>query len=510
MTAARKIEPTWETALFIAVRDGDALLFATDVLGFLKPGVPNPANAPQLEPWQVKALKMFSKAFISRFKKPGRIAIRSGHGVGKTCFLSIIVLFTLLAGGSDVKVPVVANSQNQLRDVLWPEISKWRNKLPAGLIDQIVWQAERISLRAEPESVFAVARTASKNQPEALQGFHSETLLAIFEEASGIPELTIETAQGALSTPGAMAIAVGNPTRRAGFFFNIFHKPELRSEWQTMKVSSEEVPRARGHIQSIINLYGKDSNKYRVRVLGEFPTKDDDVVIPLEWAESAKGRQLKRSHVYPVWGCDAARFGDDRITLFKRMGNTMLRGSRVWRNLDGKQVADRIVADYVATENDLKPKAICVDVIGYGASVVDFLRYNPILTEDEVSIVSVNVAESASNDDLNHRLRDELWWKGREWFQGLDVCIEVRDMTTEELALIEELIGELTTPTYDFTAAGKRIVQPKAEIKEDVGRSPDLADGFLNTFACPVYPRPIEDSDRHRRMRGYEPDPWAS
>jgi hypothetical protein len=225
MTAAKKIEPEWQAALFIAVRDGDALLFATGVLGFLKPGMPNPDNVPQLEPWQVKALKMYSQAFIKRFKKPGRIAIRSGHGVGKTAYLSIVILFTLFAGGSDVKIPVVANSQNQLRDALWPEINKWIGKLPEGLRPQISWQAERISLRINPENVFAVARTASKHSPEALQGFHAETLLAIFEEASGIPELTIETAQGALSTPGAMAVAVGNPTRRVGFFYNVFHKP---------------------------------------------------------------------------------------------------------------------------------------------------------------------------------------------------------------------------------------------------------------------------------------------
>ena len=31
--------------------------------------------------------------------------------------------------------------------------------------------------------------------------------------------------------------------------------------------------------------------------------------------------------------------------------------------------------------------------------------------------------------------------------------------------------------------------------------SPDIADGFLNTFAAPVFPRPIEDYDRHRARR---------
>src|SRR5262249_7325021 len=99
-----------------------------------------------------------------------------------------------------------------------------------------------------------------------------------------------------------------------------------------------------------------------------------------------------------------------------------------------------------------------------------------------------------------------------EWFQAKDVCIEVEHMNTDELALVEQLIAELATPTYDFTAAGKRIVQPKAEMKKDLGYSPDLADGFLNTFAAPVFPRPIEDRDIHRaHMFGArEIDPWAA
>jgi phage terminase large subunit len=492
-----------------AVEHGDALAFAYNVLGFLPPGVPNPTGEPQLEPWQVEALTMFSKMFQARYTKPGRLAIRSGHGVGKTCFLSIILLFTLFASGRDVKIPVVANSLDQLRDGLWPEINKWINKLPDDIRPAIEWHAETVVLKANPTNCFAVRKTASTHRPEALQGIHADTVLAIFEEASGIPELTIETAQGSLSTPGAMAVAVGNPTRRSGFFYNIFTKPELRAEWiNQLRVNSEDVPRARGHIQSIINLYGKDSNKYRVRVLGEFPTKDDDTVIPLEWVEAAKGRKIDVYKVWPVWGLDVARFGDDRTVLMKREGNRTIGAPIVWRNLDGGQVAGRVVAEYKRTMNDKKPKAICVDVINVGASVVDFLRRDPILEDDDVRIMAVNVAESAGIDDTNHRLRDELWWEGRKWFELKDCCIDIEHMTEDDLKLIEVLVGELTTPTYDISMAGKRVVMTKADMKKELGHSPDIADAFLNTFAAPVFPRA---SERHRRdEEHYSPNPWAA
>ena len=42
------------------------------------------------------------------------------------------------------KVPVAANSQDQLRDTIWPEIGKWHRQLPEALKVMIDVQAERI------------------------------------------------------------------------------------------------------------------------------------------------------------------------------------------------------------------------------------------------------------------------------------------------------------------------------------------------------------------------------
>jgi phage terminase large subunit len=510
LKAANKPLDPWQAAWITAAKTGDALLFATGVLRFLMPGEPNPNNAPQLEPWQVTALQKFSKAWQLRFVKKGRISIRSGHGVGKTMFLAILVLFVMFCAGLDVKIPVVANSQDQLRDGLWPEIRKWIGHLPKPLQDQIDWQAERVVLKAAPEEVFATARTASKHRPEALAGMHATTVLAIFEEASGIPEETFETSSGALSTPGAMAVAVGNGTRASGFFHATHHR--LKDEWDTMKVSSEDVPRARGHISDIVNLYGKDSNKYRVRVLGEFPLKDDDTVIPLDWVESARGRKVAKTPFFPIWGVDVARFGDDRSVLIRREGNYLLGDPTVWKNVDIAPLAYRIRELYDETPNHLKPKAICIDPIGVGAGVASILKMpgSPVAT----LIREVNVSEKASDGERFMRSRDELWFKGREWFATKAVCFPTEGpeapITTKGMEAINDLIAELTTPTYDFSIAGKIVVQSKEDMKKEGLRSPDLADAFLLTFGAGAFPRPVGYDDVHR---AYEPagynDPWT-
>jgi phage terminase large subunit len=230
----------------------------------------------------------------------------------------------------------------------------------------------------------------------------------------------------------------------------------------------------RGHSIGIIETYAKNSNKYRVRVLGEFPTADDETVISLELVEAAKNRDVAISHVYPVWGVDPARFGDDRSVLAKRQGNTLLGAPRVWRNLDGPQLAGPIVTENQNTTDDEKPKTICVDVINIGASVVDSLKRNPILERDDVQIVAVNVAESPASDEMCFKLRDELWWKCRQWFEARGSTLRFDSLDPEGQKVVLELISELTTPTYDFTGGGKRVVMRKNDMKKLIGKSPIL------------------------------------
>ena len=59
-----------------------------------------------------------------------------------------------------------------------------------------------------------------------------------------------------------------------------------------MHVNCLDVPRAQGHIEDIKAKYGEASNAYRVRVLGEFPTADDETVIPLELVMSVGLREV--------------------------------------------------------------------------------------------------------------------------------------------------------------------------------------------------------------------------
>jgi hypothetical protein len=441
------------------------LLFVTDVLG----------ASP--EPWQSEALKAVGKQ--------DRVSIRSGHGVGKTTLEAWLILWFLLTR-QNCKVPVAANSQDQLRDTIWPEIAKWHAKLPEALKSMIDVQTERVVVVQDPEAAFAVRRTASKDNPEALQGFHAEHLLFLIDEASGIPDIVFEVGMGALSTPGAKVVMAGNPTRTSGFFYDAHHS--LRHRWHTMHVNCLDVPRAQGHIEDIKAKYGEGSNAYRVRVLGEFPTSDDETVIPLELVLGAVGRNVSTLDYYPVWGVDVARFGDDRTALAKRQKNKLLEPVKNWNSTDLMATAGKIKAEYDATPYDMRPSEILIDVIGLGAGVYDRCK------ELGLPVRGINVGEAAASRDNCMRLRDELWFKGREWFQDKS-CSMPQD---------EALIAELTTPTYTFTSTGKMGVESKADMKKRGMRSPDLADAFLLTFACGE-----RRKERYRRPEPRRHSAWA-
>jgi phage terminase large subunit len=411
-----------------------------------------------MEPWQRDALDTIAKN--------DRLSIKAGHGVGKTAFEAWIVWWFLVTR-YPCKIPITANSQDQLRDVVWAEIALWGRRLPEEFRSQFEVTAERIFLKSAPEECFAVARTASKERPEALQGFHATHLLFVIEEASGIDDIIFEVAQGALSTPGAKVVMCANPTRLSGYFFDTHHT--LRHRWATMTVNSEDVPRARGHIEDIIAKYGKDSNAYRIRVQGEFPTTEDEQVIPLEWIKAAVGRNVAKVARYqPVWGVDVARFGDDRTALAKRQNNHLLEPIKSWRGKDSMQVAGIIKHEYDSTIPPMRPYEILVDVIGVGAGVVDRLY------ELGLPVRGINVGEQASSKEQFVRLRDELWWAGRKFFEAKDCQIPNDDA----------LISELCAPTYKFMSTGKIIIESKDEMKKRISRSPDLADAFLLTLAA--------------------------
>lgn len=433
--------------VFLARYRNDPVLFVREVFGA------------EPDPWQADILNALARG-------ERRISVRSGHGVGKSTTLAWAIIWWILTRCPQ-KTLVTAPTSAQLFDALAVEVKAWITKLPPMLRELLDVKSDTIELKAAPNESFVSFRTSSAERPEALAGAHSENMLLIGDEASGIHEAIFEASIGSMSGDNATTILAGNPVRTSGTFFDTHHK--LRHRWFTRVVSCVESSRvSRDFIQDVAERYGEDSNAYRVRVLGEFPKSDDDTLIPFEHMESSLRRDVKPQLVKPLWGLDCARFGSDRSALAKRKGNVLMEPVQWWAGLDTMELCGRVKAIYDATPTADRPEEILVDVIGIGAGVTDRLR------EMGLPARGINVSESPALGDRFRNLRAELAWKGREWFASRD----------SNLAGDEALGAELVGIRYKYTSNGKVQIESKDEMKKRGIRSPDLADAFFLTFAA--------------------------
>lgn len=412
-------------------------------------------DVPHQEFWQTQGLRDLAT--------DPRLAFKSGKGVGKTTFLSWVVLWGL-GVHVEVKLPCTATSGHQLNDVLWPECKKWIDRVQPQYksLLRYVWKSEYIQIEGYEQARFAVARTSRKEQPEALQGFHAKKLIFIVDEASGVDDAVFEKAEGGMSTHGAQVILTGNPTRTTGYFYDAFNKDSRR--WKCRTVSCTDVSIvSKDYCEYMAKKWGVESNEYRIGVLGEFPLGSHDTIIPMHLIQQAVNRPLPKSFHPEVWGVDVSRFGNDRTAIAFKRGRIMPKPVQWWQGLDLMQTAGRIAEMYFTTPVEQRPVEVCVDTIGVGAGVYDRLR------ELELPVLGVNVAERKSIRPGYTMLRDDLWFQAREWFEDADCCMVDDPDLIEELAAIE----------YEFDSYGRR----KVKNKHTLGWSPDLADAFVMTFA---------------------------
>ena len=408
----------------------------------------------------------YQQEFLEALSKGTRkMSVKSGHGTGKSTTASWAMLWFLLLRFPN-KVVVTAPTSSQLFDAMFAELKRWINELPPELQQLLNVKSDRVELVSAPSEAFISCRTARAETPEALAGVHSDHVLLIVDEASGVPEQVFEAAAGSMSGHSATTLMLSNPTRSSGTFFESHNR--MADSWWTRTWSCIDSPLVSDEFVDEMRMrYGEDSNAFRVRVLGQWPLADDNTIIPFHLVETAQHRDVEvfeDSKI--VWGLDVARFGNDATALCKRQGSVITE-VRSWRGLDLMQTCGRVVAEYNALPPSKRCSELLVDSIGLGSGVVDRLR------ELDLPVRGINVAESPSMGDTYMNLRSELWFKAKAFLEERSCKIPKDD----------QLLSELTSIRYSFTSSGKMKAESKDEMRRRGLGSPDLADAFCLTMA---------------------------
>ena len=132
------------------------------------------------------------------------------------------------------------------------------------------------------------------------------------------------------------------------------------------------------------------------------------------------------------------------------------------------EVADKFIAALEGPRDKLD--MLFCDVGGLGAGVVDRVQQMGYSNISEVAFQG-----QAQDNKRYENIRAEMYFKLREWLEKGGALPEV-----------EGLREELSKMQYKFSKHGRIMLTPKEEIKEKLGRSPDIADALALTFARPV------------------------
>ena len=472
-----------EKLLHIAIGD-----FAYDPLGYVKFAFPwgkgRLAGETGPDKWQADILHAMAMA-LRKGMKPGeamgtaiKVAVASGHGIGKTALVSWIILWFVSCFEFSQTV-VTANTKAQLLTKTWRELAKWHRL--AINHSWFEWTATQFKSRKYPDTWFASAIPWSEHASEAFAGTHEKYVLMIFDEASLIADKIWEVAEGAMTTPNAIWIAFGNPTRNTGKFAECFGRQKHR--WITRQIDSRTAKMAnKAQIQQWVEDYGEDSDFVRVRVRGVFPRAGSlQFIIMEEVTNAMKRTPFGFEQAARVMGVDVARHGDDQTCITKRQGLKCWPQKRM-RIPDTMQIASRVAEEIV----DFDPDAVFIDVTGMGWGVYDRLRqlgYGDIL-------FAVQVGEAAIEDKRFFNKRAELWWKVREWLRHGGSLVDDRELESD-------LIG----PEYGYDPRERVQMEKKEDTKERGLASPDGADSLALTFAVTVEPKKRKQETYRDRMR---------
>lgn len=434
------------------------------------------------EPWQEKLLCDLRDGLIN-VEHAIQLARTSGHGIGKSALVAWIILWAISTRVGTRGI-VTANTENQLKTRTWVELGKWYRMFIAREYFKLT--ATRLSA-LDPlwEDQWRIDQVPwSERNTEAFAGLHNKDrrVLLVFDEASAIPDLIWETAEGALTDSSTQIIwaVFGNPTRNKGRFRDCFPGGKFAHRWRSAAVDSREVSITnKDQIQQWIDDYGEDSDFVRVRVRGIFPRVDAESFISYEVAMEAARRDVEPPLGFPVvLGVDVGRFGDDPSVIYPRKGrDARSLEIEVYPHIDTMNLAMKIVQ----AVNKHKASMVFVDEGGVGGGVVDRLR------QLQVPVMGVDFGSKADGiNEMGERgtkyanKRAEIWGALRDWLPTGAIADRVHGL---ELTLPDELTG----PTYGLTAKEEIQLESKKEMRRRGVTSPNLADALACTFAFPTY-----------------------
>ena len=425
-----------------------------------------------------------------------RVFVKASHGIGKSFLAGGLVNWFFDCFDPGLCITTAPNSK-QVKDILWKEI---RSQRPRHTREVLLPRACR--METDPEHV-AVGYTARNDS--GFQGRHAEHVFIVFDEATGVDATFWDAAEGMMTSLHCYWLVILNPTDTSS---RAYEECQRADKWHVVEISALEHPniaadiagkpapypravrlewvqgRAREWCTRVAasdrragdfafpagsETWYRPGPLFESRVLGRWPTQGSSAV----WSEAVwnlcLARQVPGQYEPLAVGCDKARFGDDFTSILVRRGNCVLHHEthNGWNN---NQIAGRLkqlCRSFSLTGEDPRTAPVRIDDVQ--GAIVDLA--------DGYNFQVVNSSSRAVREAAYPNKRSELW------FETLDRAAEGRlDLSRLNEESRNRLRTQAMAPLWRIDAQGRRVVEPKADTKKRLGRSPDDMDALNLAF----------------------------
>ena len=409
------------------------------------------------------------------------VAIEGGTGTSKTFHMACMALWFLECFINSLVI-ITTPKERQLALHIWREIEKLLPRFGRG-------DSTKLMLRMKQKSdewimigfVAGVRAEEVDASATKAQGFHSEHMMIILDEATGISDAIYTAFKNTCVAPHNIVVALGNPDHQ----LDPLHKFSCLPNVIPIRLSGYDYPnvvlknpnfikggQTEKGLERMLQSYKSETNPlYLSRARGISPEQSTDAMIRLEWIRLAQQRTPKTESGIIAFGVDVANSAEGDKAAIARGYDSVLThlddfpcpnanklGEQIWQMME----QFKVVQEYVG-----------VDGVGVGAGTVNELkRLGKQITDIQSGAAAIELMKDGQklSEEFNN-LRSQMWWQARLDLQDErgELVIQVED---------DELAADLITPHYRIRG-NKIIVESKDEIRKRLGRSPNKGDAFV-------------------------------
>jgi phage terminase large subunit len=269
--------------------------------------------------------------------------------------------------GEHPKAVAFSITGDNLRDNLWPELSKWQDR-SAYLKAAFTKNSERIFANHHPETWFLSARSWPKTASPTRWARPSPACTANTSRSSPTNPARfrcrfLRAADQVLATGPIFGkiLQGGNPISLEGMLYAA--ATVLRHQWTVVRITGDpDDPHAWVHSPRVVEAakragtqspadwareqiatYGRENPWVMAQILGHFPPSSLNALLGVDEVEQAMARHIRIDQydwAQKRLGVDVARFGDDRTVIFPRQGLVAFR-PKVMRHKRDSRGVDR-------------------------------------------------------------------------------------------------------------------------------------------------------------------------